>query len=210
MVLTSRDTDLSADSLAMTIEDCLEWYGLTVESNVICFTFDNTTVNWRQAELNEKPAVGCFAHCLQLAIKAFYKQMPGLTDALDSIHACIKSAMTIKNRAELRAIQEGAKRPTLAPVLHNKTRKWTGASAMVARFKRIQNDLRELDCWSNHRNLSSVERRPERKLGNKRRCRRPVRSAPSTKVKKLLLSYTIHEGMKACQKECLASRTTAM
>ena len=88
---------------------------------------DNCSVNKVAVGILAKPMIG--AHCLNLAAthwtrEAFNGKLQG---TMDQIHACMKRASTLKNRAKVR------KYTAYVPIMKNKTR-WTGNQTMAIQY----------------------------------------------------------------------------
>jgi hypothetical protein len=133
-----NESDLGASSLADFIIATYKMYDKTAEDGnhfndldsiplVVAFTLDNCSVNKKATQtVLDKPMIGAYCHRLNLACVHWTREAFGgnLQSTIDQVHACMKRASTLKNRAKLREHSE------YAPVTKNKTR-WMGTQTMA-------------------------------------------------------------------------------
>lgn len=105
---------------------------------VIVFSLDNCSVNKAVVVILAKPMIGAHCHRLNLAASHWTKKAHGgrVQLVLDQIHAVVKRAGTIKNRAALQ------KHTRCCPVLKNKTR-WTGNQTMAVQHSKMHDGMEE-------------------------------------------------------------------
>ncbi|KAG6941793.1 hypothetical protein JG688_00018481, partial [Phytophthora aleatoria] len=101
---------------------------------------DNCSSNHRIATLLELPLVGCASYRYNLAVNrymaAYETEFAGLNQLMVQLRHC-------NNAAEL------AKLTDLAPVKRNMTR-WSSTFEMVLRYKRIRDDVRQVEVVEEH------------------------------------------------------------
>ena len=142
------ESDLGASSLADFIIATYEMYDETTEDGnhfkdldsiplVVAFTLDNCSVNKKAMQtVLSKPMIGAHCHRLNLACAHWTREAFGgnLQTTINQVHACMKWASTLKNRAKLREHSD------YAPVMKNKTR-WTGTQMMALQYSRLHKSM---------------------------------------------------------------------
>ena len=138
----------TAESQAKTIEATYELYG-PFDDLVICLTLDNTNVNPATSRILRKPMIGAYCHRLNLAVQAWLKEAfhGELMDELETIHAVMLRASTLKQRGALKEYTP------YVPELKNKTR-WTGYHNMAAKYEKLHDPL---DKTGNYRHISDED-----------------------------------------------------
>jgi hypothetical protein len=108
-----------------------DFYGKSVNKNVVYLGGDNCSVNRKLAAQMEKPLVGCGSHRHALEMKRYVKEHPALKAAIQTCHKVMKKSKTLKVAAELRNVTR------LRPKLFNKTR-WRGQATTVKRYLELE------------------------------------------------------------------------
>ena len=139
---TFDETDLGADAHIELIESTLEMYSVDPE-NVVCLVGDNCSTNHAIARRMEIPLIGCGNHRLNLAVKRFIEETPGLKDAIGKVNTLMTKATTLKNAARLRDLTMARFGKYIVAKKGNEIR-WTSDFQMVKRFLLLEKELKDM------------------------------------------------------------------
>jgi len=84
--------------------------------------------------------VGCASHRLNLAIKQWIEEQPGVADAIEKVSILMSKASNLKTAARLRELTMAHHGVSLKAIKENVTR-WTSVFSMVKRYLRIKKQL---------------------------------------------------------------------
>mgnify|MGYP005848025549 CR=1 FL=1 len=147
-----NETSFDANSQARTIKATYDMYGSA--DLIVCVTLDNTNTNPATARILKVPMVGAMCHRLNLASRCWLKEAfdGELIDNLDTIHAIMKRASTLKSRGRLKEFTP------LVPQVQNKTR-WTGYHEMAIKYSKMHEYLEKTGDYdsNNQDNLEEIE-----------------------------------------------------
>ena len=115
------------------ISSVLGMYGKRC-SDILCLAGDNCSVNQCMARTLQVPLLGCGSHKLNLAVRLWIDEEPGLAAILSKVSNVMKKASTLKVASKLRALTH------YSTVRENATR-WSSTYQMVSRFLKIQHHL---------------------------------------------------------------------
>jgi hypothetical protein len=136
-------TGLTAEDHMVHITKALcERYGRSLDE-VVCLVGDNCSVNQSLARKLDIPLLGCGAHKLNLAIRAWILEQPGFLEAIEKVSKLMSKARTTKNSAKLRALTN------LKAIKDNETR-WTSTFRMVERFLRLKDEFTKVDTLDSY------------------------------------------------------------
>jgi hypothetical protein len=139
-VMLSMQPLLANGIEGMTAADHLQHISTVLESygkrcaDIICLSGDNCSVNQCMARTLQVPLLGCGSHKLNLAVRLWIDEQPGLSEILSKVANVMKKASTLKVASKLRALTQ------YSTVRENATR-WSSTYQMVKRFLTIQQHL---------------------------------------------------------------------
>ena len=103
-------------------------------SDILCLAGDNCSVNQCMARTLQVPLLGCGSHKLNLAVRLWMHEEPGLEAILSKVSHVMKKASTLKVASKLRAL-------THYSAVQENAMRWSSTYQMVSRFLKIQQHL---------------------------------------------------------------------
>jgi len=151
-----EEDDLGADAHIALFEQTLELYQIP-KDNVACIIGDNCSTNKAISTRWNIPMVGCASHRLNLAVKQWIEEQPGVADAIEKVSILMSKASNLKTAARLRELTMAHHGVSLKAIKENVTR-WTSVFSMVKRYLRIKKQLDDCEGLEEYALTKSEQR----------------------------------------------------